>query len=207
MIKITESRFAAAFLGLLLYGHAAHAMDFTEYGIVNLSYPSIQSSSDPSYQTTAGFGIGLGLSAGFALTERIDIEPAILYVPRSFSVTNANSPRTSYNLTSTHIPIVVRYWLNPNFSIGVGPYLAHASGNIVITQGSHVSTVGYGNLSWAQDDVGFLASFRYRSKINELMSLILDARLVLGTSNLDQTEKQSYYNRDIQTLVGISFIL
>ncbi len=183
------------------------AFVFTEFGTLNFGYPQSQSDADPEIETSLGASLGLGISLGFQLTERMELELGILFLPRKFSITSSNAPRISFNMTSVHYPLLVRYWLTPHFSLGVGPYYAKSSGNIVLHSGDTEQTVGYSDLNINSNDLGLVASSRFRTPITELFSFVLDARISVSTRNLDNSEGKSFRNRDLQTWIGVLFNL
>lgn len=193
-------------LFLLFFALPARAMDFTEFLLLDLSYPAFQPNGDTSTQVSVGLTLGAGVSLGIRVFDRFDIEPGIIYVSRNFAATSAFAPRRGYSFTTAQFPLIIRYWFTDTFSAGAGPYLAHGVGNVVITQGSNATPHGYPDYGWAIDDVGAVLSARFRTSVSELMSIVLDERLMIGTCNIDTTGKGTLEFRDVQSWVGVSFI-
>src|SRR4051812_11077381 len=100
----------------------AHALDLTEFVILNLSSPTFESSQDTSLSVSPGAALGLGISLGFKFFKEFDIEPGLIYVSRGFNVTGKNAPQTGYFMTAYQIPLVFRYWISESMSVGIGAY-------------------------------------------------------------------------------------
>jgi hypothetical protein len=194
-------------IGILLSSQTLKAMDLTEFGAIGFTLPSFQTGSDPSIQITPEFSWGGGISMGFRIFERIDVEPALYVLPRSFSVTSNITPRSDYTFMTLQVPLLLRYWFSESLSLGLGPYWVHGMGNVTLSQGSSSGGIGYDNLSWSREDFGLAGSFRIRLPINELMSIVLDERVLWGISNLDQSGTQNLRLRDLQSWGGVSFNL
>ena len=194
-------------LALLLWASPSFALDLTELGAANLSYPTHQSQSDSSIQNSPALTFGGGISLGIGIWERLEVELGIIYIPKAFDETRALAPSTHYTLTTVQFPLILRYWLSDRISFGGGFYLIHGVGNIIVSQGAQSAAVAYSDLSWAMDDVGVVASFRYKTPISELISIVFDERISIGTSNLDTSQTQNFTFRDLQSWFGIAFIL
>jgi hypothetical protein len=192
----------------ILFPTLSYALDFTEFGMLTYSGPRVSDPSDPSLEVSRSFSWGGGITLGFKVFQKIDIEPGIIYGGSAFSTTSNQAPNTDYSMTHAHFPLVVRYWLSDVFSAGGGVYYTHGTGNINITQNGITDVKGYNDLLWNTDDIGFVMSLRFRSPINDLMSFVIDGRFLLGTRNMDNSETgKSFMTREFQGLAGIAFIL
>jgi hypothetical protein len=188
---------------IVFYSIPAYALDLTEFGMLGISAPSAEDYNDPSLGASLGIGYGGGLSLGMPLSPRVDFEITLLFATRSFSRRSDSMPNTSYKLTTAQIPILIRYWFSKSISLGGGPYFIHGLGNVKTPD----SIKGYNEYSWNTDDFGIVASFRYRTQLNEVIYLILDERILVGAKNVDYSNRGSLRFYDFQSWAGISFKL
>lgn len=191
------------FLTAVFFPLAAHALDFAEFGLLGVSLPSVQSSSDSSTSSSPGIGWGAGISLGFHFFERWQLEPGGLIMRRAFSKSSSSLSQTTYILTNSMVFLAARYSFSEKISVGAGPYWTFGIGNVYSSQGIQ----GYNDLNWSSDDFGFLLSFRYVTKLDDVIHLVLDERVLLSTTNLDLSPGGSLIFRDFQSLIGILFNL
>ncbi|MEO5969429.1 MAG: outer membrane beta-barrel protein [Bdellovibrionia bacterium] len=185
----------------------AYPMELMEFLTLGSSAPSIQNNLDSSLKTQSGFSIGGGISLVFRMTEHLDVETTILYLPRNYSKTGGSRLQTSYSLAVLQYPVVTRYWLSENFALGLGAYYSTGLGNLTLTQNSQPQVLGYNDILLTAWDLGLTASAQYLSPLNENMNLIGQARFLFGLTNSDQTENGSLSTRDLQLWFGIGFKL
>lgn len=191
----------------LLRGSNAQAMDFVEFLTFDLSAPSFQSQTDPSLKSQLGLTFGGGLSLAFRLTEHLELETSLLYLHRNFSKMEGAGLQTDYTVAALQYPILVRYGLSESFTVGMGGYYSTGVGNLTRTQNSQSHIVGYNDILLTSWELGLVTSAQYRWPLNENMSLISQARILLGLTDLDQSETSSLYTRDLQLWSGIGFEL
>lgn len=195
-------------LQLVCVSQPAQAFDFTEFAALSFSTSSASGQGASTLSGRPGFGLTLGggISLGFHILEKLDLEAAILYVGQSFDL-NQNGVPTSNAFWSAQIPFVVRYWLNDKFSVGTGPFYSRAIGNLSVTQGAVKSNPGFQDLQWTPNAAGLCISTRYKSNLSELISFVVDARGVWETTNRVNPRIGNLQTLSIQLWTGIAFIL
>ena len=160
------------FLGsIYLLTPLAHSLDFTEFGLLNFSAPTREKYPELSLSPPVGIAWGVGFGLGFQLEGPLFFEVSLLYTHRK-----ASQDRISL----VQLPILVRYWVSEHFSFGIGPYLAHAVGNIA----SKNDSVGFDQVGWNRDELGIALSARYKTPINSFLSFVIDARFNVVISKI-----------------------
>jgi len=191
----------------------AYALDFTEFFLMNLSAPAYQPSSDPSVpdnpgdKSSPGVAIGGGITLGFKFFKPFDIESGLSYVGRRIHFSSPLKPQTAYELASFEVPLLARFWLSDSISVGAGGFFAHSTGKIISVAGSDVGQTDYTNFRWIRNEMGLITSIRLGTHINELITLIVDGRFLLGLTNNDSTGLGNFQTREFQTCVGLGFDL
>jgi hypothetical protein len=205
---LNKSRYSIILIFLeLLRSPIAHSMEVIEFLTVGASAPSIQNDLDSSLKVQAGFSVGAGLALTFRLVDRWDLESSIVYLPRNFSESSNSGLQTSYNLTIFQYSALARYWLSEKFALGIGPYYSAGIGNLTLTQNSQTKTASYSDSSLTNWELGVATSAQYRQTFTENMIFVAQTRLLLGLSNLENTQNVSLYTRDLQLWCGIGFKL
>ena len=154
-----------------LWHQNAHSFDFTEFGSFNFSAPTQEKYSNISRAPAAGIAWGAGFGLGFQLRKSLFFEVSLVYAQRGTS---------QYRVTLLQLPCLVRYWFMESLSFGIGPYFAHAIGNIV----SKDSILGFDQVGWQRDEMGVTLSIRYKTPVNSFLSVMLDERLNIELSQL-----------------------
>jgi hypothetical protein len=175
-------------------------------GVGDLTKASNSYNND-SYGSKVGFGGGAILD--FHLMERTSFEVGGLYINRKVDDTTVGT------ITSSHaiqVPVLLRFYLHPMFSIGIGGYWAHGVGNInnEDSNGNITSTVSYAANDTKTDDEGLVGSVAVRFPLTQTMRLLIDARYNYGLTNVYTDPSgvgATSKNRDIQALVGLQFAL
>lgn len=189
---------------VIAFSSSAWALEFSEFGLVNLNLPLISDSTNPSLRGGGGFSLGGGLTLGFTVWKELVVESGVVYLVRNYSTSSDTQPQTSNRIDTFQVPLVLRYWLTPNFSVGLGGYFAHYSGDLFQSQGTNTSrTYWRGDLK----EFGILPTIRLKSPISDLMSAILDARFLYALTNSDGSGITTHLSREFQLWAGISFIL
>lgn len=174
---------------------SAMALEFSEFGIINLYLPHIQDPSNPSLGASGGFSFGGGITLGFTIWRELVIEPGLAYVVRSYSTQSDTQSQANFGVAIFQAPLVIRYWFTPNFSAGLGGYFAHYTGTLPLSQGRVLN------------EIGLVPTIRLKSPISDLMSAVLDGRFNYSLTNLDSSGQSTQLSREIQVWGGISFIL
>jgi hypothetical protein len=184
----------------------SQAATLSVVGVGDLSKASNSDNND-SYGSKVGFGGGAVLD--FHLMERTSFEVGGLYINRKLDDTTAGT------ITSSHaiqVPVLLRFYLHPMISIGVGGYWAHGVGNInnEDSNGNILSTGSYADNNTKVNDEGLVGSVAVRFPITQTMRLLIDARYNYGLTNVYTDPLSSgatSKDRDIQALVGFQFAL
>ena len=195
MMKIT--RIIVLSLVSLLLAAQVQAAEISFVGsatLPNLSITDLPSGTTATTATHAGFGGGVLLN--FHLTPMVSFEVGGLYTDKKFDITasaggvSATSTFTGYYL---QIPALLRYWVNPMFSLGVGGFWEHGE------TGSYTS----GTVS----DDGVVGSVGIRLPLGSGgTKFLVDGRYYYGLTNIGSNGDTAHY-RDIQVLAGFSFPL
>jgi hypothetical protein len=195
----------------IFYSERAHAVDLMEFLAIGFSAPGFQNNADPALKANPGFSVGGGISLAFQLAEQLEVETTLLYLPRNFSTVkesgNASGLRTDVSLAVLQYPVLVKYWLNERFALGIGAYYSTGIGNLTLTQNSRSQVVGYSDISLNAWELGLTPSVHYRWFLNSNMSVMTQAKALIGLTNLDLTEQGRQYTRDLQVWCGIGFKL
>jgi len=192
---------------LLMASVEAHGMVLSEFGAINFSLPSNQSSQNPNLSTAPGLSFGGGISLSFRIYKQIDLESGLIYVNRSFSTSSPQLDPSHTSFSTTQIPLLARYWLNDYTSLGLGPYWAHGVGNVTVSSTSQSSLLSFSDLGWAVDDYGIQISVRYMTPISLLVNFIVDARINAGLTDLETTTHGTLRFCELQSWVGIALVL
>jgi hypothetical protein len=198
---ITLIAFAAA-------APAAHATSLSAVGVFNFS----KVTEDPAgtgYTLGNSTGVGLGALLGAPLFPGLELQIGALYFPRGTHVEGSYAGFTAGNLNLTakqlQVPVLVRFTLLPVLSAGVGAYYARALSDFELTGDiAGVSIPSVTRTDLKKDDFGLVASVSANFPIVPLFSILVDARYLLGLSNVNTGTATSRY-RDIQLLAGVSF--
>ncbi|MBI2811905.1 MAG: hypothetical protein HYX67_13905 [Candidatus Melainabacteria bacterium] len=188
----------------LLSTPPAFGLEFAEFGMINLHTPLITNPTDPSFAASGGFAFGGGITLGFTVWKELVVEPGLTFSIRNFSTVSNTQPPTGNSIAIFQVPLVVRYWFTENLSGGLGGYFGHYSGDLTQTQGTATSKTYWSGVLY---EYGVVTSIRLKSPINELMSVIVDGRFLLGLTNADSSDQTTKMPRDFQIWAGIAFIL
>ena len=187
-----------------LFSQASFAIEFAEFGLVNLHLPLVASSSNPTYSGSGGFSFGAGLTLGVDVARDWLVEVGFIYLVRNFSTQSATQPITGNGMSMLQAPILARYWVTPHLSVGLGGYFGQYMGSLAQTQGATTVSTNWPYLLY---EYGVVSSLRLKSPISDLMSAILDVRFLYALSNADGSNQITQLTREFQFLGGIAFIL
>jgi hypothetical protein len=203
LLHLTQGVFfmrnAPRFLGLFLVvgliagtASVSQAATLSLVGAADVSKPSQNVNTD-TYGTKVGFGGGVLLD--FRLMERTMFEIGGLYVNRKPNDTTLGVVTT---LPAIQVPVLLRWYLNPMFSIGVGGYYADGQGN------------NYAASNLKTSDYGLVGSVGLRFPMTMTTRFLVDVRYDYGLTNVytdPNSTGDTYKNRDLQALVGFQFAL
>jgi hypothetical protein len=198
-------RILFALVALSLLPAQAQAFDLAAVGVLNLSGTSID--PDPAGTEEGGkLGIGFGALAEMEWLPMIGIQFGLLYVKRTTTVTGPGlDSQLSANMLQ--IPVMVRISPIDFVSVGAGGYYAFAAGDLTARDnvtGLEVSTP-FDSTNVSKSDVGLILGAALKFPIAPTLSLLADARYLLGLKDLDTTGATTSRTRDFQFLVGLNF--
>jgi hypothetical protein len=179
-------------------------MNFTPVAAVGLSAGSFA----PSTDFTGGalpYQYGGGLLIGFKMYPAFFTELGLLYLPRGFSQTFNDGTTYNISFTTVQIPILIRYYPAPAFSIGAGAYFSHGLGAISGTSSvdpSVVNTQEYG-ASYGADDYGAVVSASLSINVFSSLGIVVDGRYLTSLVNVSKMGGITTYLNDFQILAGI----
>jgi hypothetical protein len=186
---------------LLSAASASQAGTFSLVGVGDVSKPSFSDSTD-SYGSKIGYGGGILFDHGLAPWTSLEI--GALYVGRKADDTTTGIVASSHAI---QVPVLIRWWMVPMFSIAGGGYYARGIGNIDNTDGSGASsTVSYADDGYKMNDYGLTGSVALRLPLSTSMRLYVDGRYNYGLANISSVS-DTVKNRDIQVLVGFQFAM
>lgn len=183
----------------------AYAVDFAEFATLKTHYTTFNSES-LSNSSSTDINFGLGISIGFKVADRWDIEPGITFGGENFTLLRGKDT-IEYHQTIVQLPLIARYLLSEQYSIGGGLYFTRGARKIAITQNSMTQFLSYGDANMPLSEFGMTGSFRYKFQITELMSLITDIRGLWGLKTLNLPTGGTYHTNSLQLWAGIVFIL
>lgn len=157
--------------------------------------------SNLSVTTKAKLGMGAGALMNAHFSPRLGAEIGALYVTRKFdstaSFTALGAPSSTVTANTLHyveIPVALRFWLSPRFSIGVGGYYASGLGSSDFTAAST-----------KKSDYGALGSAQLRLPLGGSTALLLDGRYEYGLANVDTSGYGNQKYRTVQGMAGLCF--
>lgn len=147
-----------------------------------MSNPSATGNDTLANSNTA---LGGGVFIGIPLAARVELEPGVFYLNRSFNI----GP-FSYSTQMLQVPVLARVWPVSVFSLGLGAYYSQDVGGL---------TTG--------NDLGGIAAAGFDIPIQKTFGFILDGRLSQSFSSNASFADQTWRYRDVQALIGLRFTL
>lgn len=196
-------RIASRFLGLavmvgLVSATASQAATFSLVGVADSNTPSVGGGSD-TYGSK--FGLGGGALLDFGVGSWKSFEIGALYVNRE---TNDTTLGVTTSAHAIEVPVLLRWWLHPMFSIAAGGYYAQGIGNVT-TSGNETSSQSYSDAGYKTNDLGLTGSVAFRLPITTSMRFLVDGRYNYGLTNVSSDSDTTIKNRDVQLLLGLQF--
>lgn len=178
---------------------SAQALHFEIQGGLNLADPSLVGNS------TTGTGTGLlgGVGLGIDVAPFVDLELGLQYVNRVVDFA-AGSGRTSERSTNHFvIPVLFRFDALPIFGVGVGAYYSMATGSVKRTLNSSSSTSTFEASGLEENELGFLGSLDAMFSVAPGAKFGVDARYLLGLTDLTVNSASSEKTRDLQVMLKL----
>ncbi len=195
--KITLALVVTHIVILGLAAHPSYALvKVSIVGDVNSS--KIEGSLPASEPSAAKVGIGGGL----LLELPFGLEIGALYHPRQLGT-------GSENLSARYlmVPVQMRAYPIPYFTLGLGGYYAQGIGNIQNEFASTKTSETFAQMEFKKSDFGLLGTVGFDLPMGALISLIIEGRYAYGLTGLGKSS--SVYRdskwRDVHGLVGFRF--
>jgi hypothetical protein len=204
-------RMASQFLGLAVIGvlvsaSVSQAGTFSLVGVGDFNKQSWSNTGFDSDSQGSKLGLGGGFLYDMGVASWTSLEIGGLYINRQVDDTTLGT------ITSTHaiqVPVLLRWWLHPMFSIAGGAYYARGIGNVSNedSSGNVQSTSSFAASGLLANDFGLTGSVALRLPITMSMRLLIDGRYNYGLSNVstNSSGSETIKNRDEQILIGFQF--
>ena len=184
----------------------AHALSVSALGGLGWTNPSISTPGVTNVSSKLGAGYGGAIEIG--LVPFFSLEADVLDMKRKFQFDTAAVAGIGESANYLQIPVMLRFSPLSLVSVGGGFYYANGLGNVSTSVGG----VAGADQTFAQaglknSDFGMVLSGRLRLPIMPLVGIIVDARYLLGLTNVATDPTATIKYRDIQTLFGINFML
>lgn len=190
-------------LGFILccgFWSAASAMTMSLVGVQDTS----RISSD-SLTLGSKAGTGEGVLFGMHLADRIGLEFGALQFNRTW--TDTTSGTNTISGTVVQVPLIFQLHLLRWFSLGAGGYYSTNSGLMTETGTNPNSSLSYPGYGIAGTDYGMVGAAIFHFRIAHGVYIRLEERYTSGSPNLSVNTANHFYNRDLQTLAGLTFTL
>lgn len=215
--------FGLVLIAALVGAAPAHAFDLgvlagLNFGNNTLSGAAAGNANSVSKSSKAAFEIGA--KGNFALLPEVSIEVDAIYATTKSTYNITGNVEATETTKAWEIPVLARYWFIPFASVGVGPYLAFATGDINTgySDGRADTTTTFDQAGISKTDIGAIASINVAYPIGNSLSIVGDARYLLGLKNLSSwTEAEKLANagssdfsikhRAFEILAGVSYAL
>ena len=161
-----------------LSARAAHALDFSLFGIVT---PSNYNVSPAPSSTSSSITFGLGGTVGFGLSPFFSLETGALFLPRTFTQTTAGFENTR-SVSYMEIPVLLRISPMSLFSVNAGLYYGIPTASSVKVTTSGTTTSG---TSPNPTDYGLLLGASVRIPVAPFLKIRGDLLYRIGLANMD----------------------
>jgi len=187
MVNFTLTSAVLSIVFSVVFGSSSSASTFaTRLGVTAtalVANPAIVGESRMSANSNTSLGGGVLL--GIPLTTKVEIEPGVFYLNRSFI-----SGTAKYSTQLLQFPVLARVWPINIFSIGLGPYFSTDVGGY---------TTGY--------DWGGMLAAGFDIPIQKSFGFILDGRFSQSLRADAIIADSTWRYRDAQVLAGLRFTL
>ncbi len=183
-----------------IYGTHSLGFDIAAVGVIDSASPSIDSAGTPA-ATESKFGIGFGVLASVYSIPAFTIESGLISLTRNYALSSL--PAETVSMKMWQVPVLLRFDLLPIVAVGIGGYLAFASGEITKTLVIIDRTETYDANSLGKTDYGLMASASLALPILPTLKILVDARYMMGLANLSTVSGSSFKFKDLQLLAGI----
>lgn len=166
-----------------------------------------------SFSQSSGLGYAVGLLVAYSPIPVWDLETGVIFSHHKTNYSDnftgqVGSGSTTYN--NFEFPIVARYSFVSFLSAGAGMYYARSIGPITLNStipGISSGTASFNNSKTNANDIGFVFNARATAPLSNSVSLFLDARYLLGLTNINQdgNPNDNFNTRELQILAGLGF--
>lgn len=191
-----------AVISFLVLPAAGYAATISVAGLANVAKGE-STDAKRSVTSDALLGFGAGLFLEFEPTPSagvFGVEPGLVYMQRNIGYGSTLTEKTTW----VQVPILARlHFLG--ISLGAGPYLAHATGDIKEELGSTTATVTYSDAGVSTIDYGVIAALGFNIPVPFVAKPFVEGRYDIGLKNLSKSEGTTYKYKDMQVLLGLRF--
>jgi hypothetical protein len=178
---------------------SAHAFHVEIQGGLNLADPALVGPST----TGTGTGILGGVGLGIDVAPFIDLELGLQYVNRVVDFNGGGGVTNERSTNHFMIPVLFRFDALPIIGIGVGAYYSMATGSVKSTTGSSTSTSTYASSGLKENEFGALGSLDAMFSVAPGSKFGLDARYLLGLTDIRESSTTSEKSRDLQIMLKL----
>lgn len=168
--------------------------------------PRVSSQSQTFTEEASGNrGFGFGIFLVGELLPPYSLEIGGLFRQRHFTTNVQTGEKTTYQLKLLEVPILIRYRIYPNISVGGGIYTSMSLGTLTSEVNSSSGKIGYDQAQLETRDFGLATSIRFRKHLHEVIHFVADGRILYSLRNLSTNAQNTIRLADIEILAGISF--
>ncbi|WP_417444873.1 porin family protein [Joostella sp.] len=154
-----------------------------------------------------------GLFAEYAFSDRVSIQPEVLYSSqgahetfKTFDASGVNSLETTVRLEYLNVPVMLKYRVYKGLNVQVGPqvgFLLNAEQEVESGSNGYELAETTTNINEFVTDVNFGVNFGLGYELNN--GLFFDGRYNLGVIDIAQMDNQEFKNHTFQVGFGYKF--
>ena len=192
----------------LVASSPAHALDLSP--VLGFGFASTSTSLngiDQSLVISSKVTPILGGLVGLSMMPGLELEIGALYAPRKFGQT-LGTTETVYQYNYLEFPVMARATVLPFIYPGLGFYYALAQGDISQTttgfSGPSIPLT-FDQANTTKDDFGIVGSLQVRLPVLPTLSILADARYLVGLKNVSKMANTTQKWKEFQLLFGVNF--
>ena len=131
---------------------------------------------------------GWGGLVEFKMFPKVYMELGGIYIPRGYQEKAVGISPVEYTMNTLQIPLVLRVYLLPSISVGMGAYYSHAFGSLhsySVALPAAVTDSAYGPGAYSADDYGAVGSVGLKIGFSKIpFALIVQGRYLYSLNNI-----------------------
>jgi hypothetical protein len=206
MITTRKSfRFLISLLFSVFLLPCAQAANFVLMGGSNWTH--LNDSNIPGGSPNNSTGAQLGWEAGAGLNFHLVPQLVTFEVDGIYDHSKQSYGSGYLSENTIQVPAIFHLWLGHALSIGAGGFYEFGTGNAIYTDGSgnQISSGALSNYGLNSSNYGALADVRIRIPV-EMGHFFIDGRYLYGLKALNSSGSDSLQSREVQTMIGYSFM-